>query len=76
MVNLILMRNIMVGNWIKVLLARLLISRKKPFPLLLEHEIHFLEERVSAIERLKAKNSISKLKWLERGRRFVGIHMA
>jgi len=73
--NLTLMRNVRLGNLIKALLVRLLISRKRIVPLCLKRKIEFSQDRICITDSftLKGKHQID---WLESGRDFSAIHMA
>lgn len=75
LLNLTVMRNIRLGNWIKGLLVRLLISGKRSEPLHLKRHIKFESERVVLSDKLSMTGQIT-LNWLEFGRPFVAIHMA
>ncbi len=74
--NLTLMRNISIGNLIKGLLVRRLISKKQSAGLMLKREIQFKEGEVHFVDRISYSTFPFRLKLLERGRRFVGMHMA
>ncbi len=73
--NLTVMRSVGLGNWIKSLLVRLLISGKRSLPLSLTRVVKFESERVIVTDVLRIKGQIA-MRWLEFGRPFVAIHMA
>jgi hypothetical protein len=72
-VNLTAMRSVKLCNFIKKLLAFLLIRSKRSVPLYLDRTIKFNKEKVEINDRLRGKLA---LRWLECGRSFVAIHMA
>jgi len=73
--NLTLMRNLSLGNSIKALLVRLLISGKRRVPLFLKRKIKLAQDQISIVDRLSLNGKLH-LKWLECGRAFNAIHMA
>jgi len=75
LLNITLMRHVGIGNWVKSLLVRMLISGKKAVPLYLKRVIKFTREKVIVEDKLTAKMSLP-LRWLESGRDFSAIHMA
>jgi len=75
LLNLTVMRSISLGNWIKAVLANLLIVGKKQLPLRLKRRVAFLPEAVQIHDVVQADGSL-KLDWLSYGKPFVSIHMA
>jgi hypothetical protein len=75
LLNVTLMHNIVIGNWIKALLVSQLISDKKNVPLRLVREVTFGKEQVVLSDTIQASGPLS-LRWLSFGNPFVGIHMA
>jgi hypothetical protein len=75
LLNLTLMRNLRLGNWVKSLLVRLLISGKQAAPLQLTRAITWQDEQVQVRDVITRTGEI-KLAWLRCGRPFVAIHMA
>jgi hypothetical protein len=73
--NLTVMRNTWLGNRVKDLLVRMLISGKKAVPLTLERSVIFGEDSIR-IEDVIRQNKSEPLRWLTYGRSFVSIHMA
>ena len=75
LLNLTLMRSPRLGNWVKGLLVRRLITRKRPAPLSLTRSLRFEATQVvlTDVVRLARRR---RLDWLEFGRPFVAIHMA
>jgi len=71
--NLTVMRSEKFCNFIKKLLATLIIRSKRPVPLHLERTISFNEDNIKISDRLRGNIG---LRWLEHGRPFVSIHMA
>lgn len=68
-------RNITLGNWMKKVLVKLLISGKKQFPIQLQRKVTFHESKViisDTIDREKGRS----FKWLKFGTKFSAIHMA
>ncbi|PLX61349.1 MAG: hypothetical protein C0630_11285 [Sedimenticola selenatireducens] len=76
--NLTVMRNVRMGNFIKKILVRLLISKKKPFPATLTRDIQFSEQEISITDVVEtdAKSKSKGFRSLFFGHRFVGLHMA
>lgn len=75
LLNLTIMRNKLIGNCIKSIIIRMLITKKKKSPLYLKREITFNEEQITIKDVITNDQRIN-LRWLEAGRRFCGIHMA
>jgi len=75
LLNLTVMRSITLGNWIKAILANLLIVGKRPLPVSLKRTVTFLPEAVTVDDEVTGNASL-RLKWLSYGRPFVAIHMA
>ena len=73
--NLTAMRSLALGNALKRVLVRLLISGKKPAPLVLERTVRFAPAGVTVSDVVRARGRV-RMRWLECGRPFVGIHMA
>jgi hypothetical protein len=73
--NLTLMRNVKLGNLVKRKLVRMLISGRREYDLELQRKVSFEPVRVIVEDRI-SKSSRLKVRWLEFGRKFVGIHMA
>lgn len=73
--NLILMRSLRVGNLVKKALVQLLISGKNRCEIQLQRSVRFETSKIIVEDRLTKSRKL-KLRWLELGRRFVGIHMA
>lgn len=75
LLNLTVMRNIHLGNWIKTALVRLLISGKRRIPLHLQRTVTFAADKVVITDTLRCTGRVS-LRWLVYGGPFVAIHMA
>jgi hypothetical protein len=75
LLNLTLMRNRWLGNWVKGWLVRLLISGKRVAPLQLTRVIGWQGEQLQ-IEDVITLTGELELTWLRCGRPFVGVHMA
>lgn len=75
LLNLTLMRNIKIGNFVKRFLVNLLITQKRPIPLKLERQIKFESEKIEIVDKLTLEGNLA-LSYLECGRLFIGIHMA
>lgn len=75
LLNITLMRHGGIGNWVKALLVRLLISGKRPVSLYLRRVIRFKHDQIEIEDRLIVKGKL-QLNWLESGRDFSAIHMA
>jgi hypothetical protein len=73
LMNLTVMRSIRLGNYIKKLLVDLLISAKRKAPLNLSRTVHFGEEAITVIDKVRGR---LPMRWIEFGRPFVAIHMA
>lgn len=73
--NLTIMRSVRLGNLIKGLLVRLLISGKRVVPLHLTRTVKFETDCVIVTDELQLRGRLA-LRWLEYGRPFVAIHMA
>jgi hypothetical protein len=73
--NLTVMRSLRLGNWVKRGLVRLLVTGKRPVPLILRRVVRFEPERVVLHDALRLDGRLD-LRWLRYGRPFVGIHMA
>ena len=69
------MRNLRIGNLIKRGLVRLLISGKSRCDIQLQRRVRFEPDKVVVEDRLSKSHKV-ELRWLQMGRRFVGIHMA
>jgi hypothetical protein len=70
-----MMRFSCVRRIVKRILVKLLIGKKRAFPIHLVRTVHFQQDRVVLSDSLE-KSSKCRLNWLEFGRPFVGIHMA
>jgi hypothetical protein len=75
LLNLTLMRNVKLGNWAKRKLVRMLISGRREYELELQRKVSFEPVQVIVEDRI-SKSSKLEVRWLEFGRKFVGIHMA
>jgi hypothetical protein len=75
LLNVTLMHSLWLGNLVKKGLVRLMISGKHPYAIKLQRKIRFEDSRV-IVEDLISKSPRLRIKWLEFGRKFVGIHMA
>jgi hypothetical protein len=75
LLNLTLMRHVAIGNYLKKVLVRLLISGKRIAPLNLTRTIAFESEQVIVTDVLTSSRRIT-MQWLKFGRPFVAIHMA
>jgi len=75
LLNLTLMRNVKLGDLIKRKLVRMLISGRREYDLKLQRKVSFEPVRVIVEDKI-SKSSKLKVRWLEFGRKFVGIHMA
>ena len=73
--NLTIMHSVWLGNQVKALLVRRLISGKRRVPLNLVRTLIFEREHVVIQDQLTIQSQFS-LRWLECGRPFVAIHMA
>jgi hypothetical protein len=73
--NATFMRNIYLGNLVKKLIVKLLITGKKGYPVSLKRKIHFEEDHIIIEDDLTKKSGIT-FKWLEYGKKFSTIHMA
>jgi hypothetical protein len=73
--NLTVMRSIWLGNLVKALLVRLLISGKRSEPLTLSRLITFEAEQIIIEDQLTTQRPL-QLRWLVCGGPFVAIHMA
>jgi hypothetical protein len=73
--NLTLMHNASLSNWVKKRLVRLLISGRHKYAIRLERRIRFEKKRITVHDRVE-KSQRHKLVKLECGRPFSGIHMA
>lgn len=73
--NISLMRSLVVGNWIKRLLVRVLISRKHSVPMNLERSVTFDDRHIEISDTIRMSQPLDVVA-LEKGRRFVAIHMA
>lgn len=69
-----LFRSVFLGNLIKKILIKRLITGKKKCPVELERNITFKEDMVD-IEDILTKNKNVKFRWLEYGKKFSAIHM-
>jgi len=69
------MRSIALGNWVKAVLANLLIVGKDQLPLRLKRAVTFSPESVQIQDETRIDSSI-QLDWLSYGKPFVSIHMA
>jgi hypothetical protein len=75
LLNLTLMRNLWLGNLVKKGLVKLLIGGKRRFDMQLWRQVRFETNQV-IVEDLLSKSSRLKVRWLDFGRKFIGIHMA
>jgi len=73
--NLTLMRNIWLGNWLKRQLVKLLMSGKRTYPFYLQRKLTFERNHIIVEDVLRNPKQLP-LQWLEGGRSFNGIHMA
>lgn len=73
--NLTIMRNLTIGNFVKNLIIRLLITNKKKYPLKVKRTIHFEHDEVY-VNDILVKNSPHDCVWLCSGGKFCSIHMA
>ena len=73
--NLTIMRNLTIGNFVKNLIIRLLITNKKQYPLKVKRTIHFEHDEVY-VNDILVKNSPHDCVWLCSGGKFSSIHMA
>jgi len=70
------MRNICIGNLVKSLLVKMMISSKQDVPLILTRKLTYTHKGKFVIEdHIISKGKID-LKWLRCGVPFCGIHMA
>jgi hypothetical protein len=72
--NLTFLKNVFVGNLIKKILIKRLITGKKKYRVALERKIILKEDKVK-IDDILIKNKNIKFKWLEYGKKFSAIHM-
>ena len=72
--NITIMRNLTFGNWVKRLLVKMLITRRKLIPASVIRTISFLDNGVEIVDEL-CSNTV-RFQWLEYGRKFTTIHMA
>ena len=72
--NITIMRNLTLGNWVKRLLVKMLITRKKPIPASVIRTISFRNNGVEIVDEVRSNNV--RFRWLEYGRKFTTIHMA
>jgi hypothetical protein len=75
MLNMTVMRNVALGNRVKGLLVRLLMSGKQRVPLYLTRTITFGPAQIEVNDEVHTPGGIA-LRWLAYGTPFVGIHMA
>jgi hypothetical protein len=75
LLNLTFMRVLWVGNLMKRWLVKLLISRKRRYPVQLRRRVQFSAETI-IVEDHVSKSPNLRFAWLECGRKFVAIHMA
>jgi hypothetical protein len=75
LINLTLMRNVKLGELVKRKLVRILISGKREYDLELQRKVDFEPIRVIVEDKISMSSRL-KVRWLEFGRKFVGIHMA
>jgi hypothetical protein len=75
LLNLTAMRSVRLGNLLKAVLVRLLVSGRRRAPLHLRREVCFTPDHVSVHDRLQLTGQ-AKLRWLAFGRPFTAIHMA
>jgi len=73
--NLTLMRSLWLGNRVKDLLVRRLISGKHQVPLYLIRKITFFSDYIEIEDRFSTESAL-RLHWLKSGVPFVAIHMA
>lgn len=76
MLNLTLMRNIGLGNLVKSLLVKMLISGKRRVPLVLTRKLRWRDDGVVEMEDALFVTGRIKLDFLQTGVPFCGIHMA
>ena len=75
LLNLTVMRNIAVGNWVKRRLVAMLMRGGGSVPLRLSRRVIFEEDGVRIEDRIDNPDGLS-LQWMSGGRPFNGIHMA
>jgi len=73
-INLTVCKNIYLGNFIKKTLIRMLITKKKAYPVWLKREIVFGEREIEIRDILTKEKNI-KFKSLDYGKSFFSIHM-
>jgi hypothetical protein len=73
--NLTVMRSIRMGNGLKRLLVRRLVTGKRRYAMQVERRVRFEVGRVVVRDRV-SKSAALRIAWLECGWKFVGIHMA
>ncbi|MDD2696642.1 MAG: hypothetical protein PHE52_00590 [Candidatus Pacebacteria bacterium] len=74
MLNLTLFNNVFLGNLIKAIMIKRLITKKKKYPVWLKRKIVFKENKIEINDILTKKQNI-RLEWLEYGKKFSAIHM-
>ena len=75
LLNLTAMMNVTLGNWVKAILANMLIVGKSRLPLSLKRVVKFSADSVEVSDSIRSASSF-KLKGLSYGQPFVSIHMA
>jgi hypothetical protein len=75
LLNLTIMRNIKLGNYVKRLLVKVLMKEKQIAPLVLTRKLRFDNDKVFVHDILQLKKSLC-LSWLKFGQSFVAIHMS
>ncbi|HIH44341.1 MAG TPA: hypothetical protein HA257_04450 [Candidatus Methanoperedenaceae archaeon] len=75
LLNITVMRNRNIGNLIKNIIVRTLITRKKKYPVKIQRKFH-IDDNSIRIEDVLEKPGRIQFKWLEYGRKFSTIHMA
>lgn len=75
LLNLTAMINVTLGNWVKAILANMLIVGKNRLPLSLKRTVKFGADIIEVNDSIRSKPSF-RLKWLSYGQPFVSIHMA
>lgn len=75
LLNLTAMLNMTLGNWVKAILANMLIVGKSKFPASLKRVVKFGGDFIEVYDQIRSDGS-RKFKWLSYGQPFVAIHMA
>lgn len=75
LLNITVMRNRSVGNLVKNIIVKTLITRKKKYPVKIRRKFHINNNSIR-IEDVLEKPGRIQFRWLEYGRKFSTIHMA